>query len=59
MLARTRSRLLQIFYKIDVLKSFDNSIGKNLCCSLFFNKVIEPAKPATLIKGDSNTGVFL
>ena len=23
-----------------------------------FNKVAEPAKPATLIKGDSNTGVF-
>ena len=25
----------------------------------FFNKVAEPAKPSTLIKGDSNTGVFL
>ena len=24
-----------------------------------FDKVAEPAKPATLMKGDSNTGIFL
>ena len=48
-----------MFYKIGVLKSFANSTGKNLCRSLFLNNVGEPAKPATLIKGDSNTVVFL
>ena len=58
MLARTRNSLLQISYKIDILKSFANSAGKHLCWSLF-NKVAEPAKSATLTKGDANTGVFL
>ena len=47
-----------MFYKIDVLKSFANSTG-NTCVRVFFNKVAEPAKPATLIKIDCNTGVFL
>ena len=44
---------LQMLYKIGVLKSFANFTGKNLCWNTF------GPKPATLTKGDSNTGVFL
>ena len=47
-----------MFYKIDVLKKF-RKFHKKTPVLESFNKVAEPAKPATLIKGDSNAGVFL
>ena len=48
----------QMFYKIGVLKYFAKFTGKHLYWSLFFNKVAG-IRPATLLKRDSNTGVFL
>ena len=37
---------------------FRKVLGKNLCHCLFFNKVAR-LRPATLLKKDSDTGVFL
>ena len=54
--ARCKSSRSQLFFKIGVLKNFANFTGKHLCLSLFLNKV---TGPATLLKKDSNTGVFL
>ena len=48
-----------MFYKIEVLKSFANSTKETPVLESFFNKVAEPAKPTTLIKGDSKTVVLL
>ena len=42
----------------DVLKNFANFTGKHLCWSLFFKK-LQAFRPATLLKRDSYTGVFL
>ena len=47
-----------MFHKKGVLKNFAKFTGKYLCRSLFFNKV-KSLKPATLLKRDSGTGVFL
>ena len=41
-----------------VLKNFANFTGKHLCWSLFFTK-LQAFRPATLLKRDSYTGVFL
>ena len=45
-------------FKIGVLKSFAIFTGKYQCCSLFIIK-LQVCKPATLLKRDFNTGVFL
>ena len=41
-----------------VLKNFANFTGKHLCWSLFFTK-LQAFRPATLLKIDSYTSVFL
>ena len=41
-----------------VLQNFANFTGKHLCWSLFFKK-LQAFRPATLLKRDSYTGVFL
>ena len=48
----------QMFFKIDVLKNFGNFTGKQLCWSLFLIK-LQSWRPETLLKRNSNTGVFL
>ena len=48
----------QLFFKIDVLKNFENFTGKHLCWSFFFMK-LQTFRPATLLKRDSNTGNLL
>ena len=53
-----RSSRLQMFYNIGVLKIFSYFNRKVSALEFLFNKVAD-LKPATLIKGDSNTGVFL
>ena len=53
-----RSSCSQIFIKISVLKNFAIFTGKHLCRSLFLRK-LQVLKPASLLKRDSNTGVFL
>ena len=53
-----RSSLLQMFFKIGVLKNFSNFIGKHQCWSIFLTK-LQAWRPATLLKRDPNTGVFL
>ena len=45
-----------MFFKIGVLEGFINFTGKKPVLESVFNKV---AGPATLLKRDSNTGVFL
>ena len=47
-----------MFCNKDVLKNFANFTGKHMCCSLFFIK-LQVFMPATSLKGDSNTGIFL
>ena len=44
--------------KIGVPKNFVNFTGKHLCWSLFLIR-LQALKPTTLLKGDSNAGVFL
>ena len=41
-----------------VLRNFTKFTGKHLCKSLLFNKVAG-LRPTTLLKRDSDTGVFL
>ena len=53
-----RSSRLQMFFKIGVLKNFVIFTGKRLCWSFFLTK-LQALRPATLLKRDSNTGVFL
>ena len=53
-----RSSRSQIFFKIGVLKNFAKFTRKQPCWSLFLI-TLQVWKPATLLKGDSNTGVFL
>ena len=48
----------QMFFKIGVLKNFTICTGKHLCWSLFLMK-LQAWRPATLLKIDSNTGVYL
>ena len=46
--------------KKGVLRNFAKFTGKHLCQSLFFNKVAGLSlMPATLLKRDPGTGVFL
>ena len=52
---KKQNQPLQMFYKLDILKSFANFTGKHLCWSLFLIKL----KTRNLIKGGSNTGVIL
>ena len=54
----TRSSRSQIFFKIDIVKIFENLVVKHLCWSLFLIK-LEAWMSAVLLKRDSNTGVFL
>ena len=46
------------FVEKDVFKNFANFTGKHLCWSLF-SKKLQDFWLATLLKRDSNTGVFL
>ena len=48
----------KVFYKKAVLKNFAIFTGKHLCWSVFFIKW-QNFSPATLLKRDSNTGLFL
>ena len=48
----------EVFFKKGVLKSFANLTEKHLCWSHFLVKM-EAWGPATLLKRDSNTDVFL
>ena len=52
-----RSSCLQIFIKISEIKDFAIFTGKHLCWSPFSRK-LQVLNPASLLKGDSNTGVF-
>ena len=54
----SRSSCLQILIKISVLKTFAIFTGKQLCWSPFSRK-LQVLKSASLLKGYSNTGVFL
>ena len=47
-----------MFFKIGVLKNFAIFSGKHLCWSHFLKK-LQAFRPATLLKRDSDTGVFL
>ena len=47
-----------MFNKICVLKNFAKFTGKHLCWSLLLIQ-LQTFRPATLLKRDSNTGVFL
>ena len=49
---------LEAFYKKAVLKNFAILSGKQLCWSHFLIK-LQAFRPATLLKRESNTGVFL
>ena len=53
-----RSSCSQVFTKISVLKHFAIFTEKHLCWGRFLRKLLV-LKPANLLKGDSNTGVFL
>ena len=54
----TRSSRSQIFFKIGIVKIFENFVVKHLCWSIFLIK-LEAWRSAVLLKRDSNTGVFL
>ena len=55
--AHYRRSCSQMFFKITVLKNFKIFTGKHLCWSLFLIK-FQSWWPATLLKRNSNTGVF-
>ena len=54
----SRSSRPDMFCKKGVLRNLTKFKGKHLCQSLFLNKVAG-LRPATLLKRDSGTGVFL
>ena len=54
----SRSSRPQMFFKIGVLKYFAMFTGKHLCWSRFLI-MLQAFRPKTLLKRDSNTGVFL
>ena len=56
-LAITCSRS-QMFFEIAVFKKFANFTGKHLRWTLLLIK-LQALRPATVLKRDSNTGVFL
>ena len=47
-----------MLFKIGILKNFVNFTGKHLCLTFFVIK-LQAVTPATLLKTDSNTGIFL
>ena len=47
-----------MFFKIGALKNFAIFTGKHLCGSFILTK-LQAFRPATLLKKDSHTGVFL
>ena len=49
----------EAFYKKTVLKIFSVFTGKHLSWSLFLIIKFQAIRPATLLKRDSSTGVFL
>ena len=51
--------LPQMFFKIGLLKNFANFTGKHPMLESLFDKVAGLKRPATLLKRDSNTVVFL
>ena len=53
----SRSSHLEVFCEKGVLNNFAIFTGKHLCWSLFLMKL--QARPATLLKRDPNTGVFM
>ena len=53
-----RSSRPEVFCKKGVLRNFAKFTGKQLCQTLFFDKVAS-LRPETLLKRDSGTGVFL
>ena len=55
---KIRSSHSQMFFKIGVLRTFPNFTKKDQCWNLFYIK-LQAWKPATLLKRDSNTSVFL
>ena len=57
-ICKTRSSRSQMFFKIGFAKNFAFFKGKRLCSSLFLVK-LQAFRDATLLKRDSNTGVFL
>ena len=48
----------QVFYETAVLESISILTGKHLCWSVILIK-LQTFSPATLLKGDNSTGVFL
>ena len=48
----------EALYKKTVLKNFAISTGKHVCLSLFLIN-LQAFRPASLLKRDSNTGLFL
>ena len=58
LLTKLRGSRPEVFCKKGVLRNFAKFTGKELCRSLFFNKVAG-LRPATLLKRDSGTSVFL
>ena len=53
-----RSSRPEVFCKKGVLKNFAKFTGKHFCQSLFFNKVLEAWRPATLFKKMTLAQVF-
>ena len=48
----------QMYFKIDVLKNFANSTGKNPVLASLFNKVAKLKSSATLLKEGCGTDLF-
>ena len=46
-----------MFFKLGILKNFTNFTGKHLCWSSFVIR-LQAIRPATLLKTDSDTGIF-
>ena len=53
----TRQNIIKMFL-IKFQEYFEKMYSCSGAFSLFFNRVVGPEKPTTLIKGDSNTGVL-
>ena len=57
-LSTLRGSRPEVFCEKDVIKNFAIFTGKHLCWSLFLVR-LQALRPVTLVKRDSNTGVFL
>ena len=53
-----RSSRSQMFFKMGVPKNFAIFTKKHMCWNLFLLR-LQPWRPTTLLKKDSNTGIFL